>query len=93
MRKLFLIAAGLLATLAPGAAMAQHHGNGHGSYGGHGGYRGHGGVVVASHGNGHAQPYYGNGFYAGHSRYQPRYVARDRHHDRHSRPRHHRRHH
>lgn len=97
MRKLFWIATALLATLAPGVALAQHHGGGHSSghsgYGGHGNYGGHGGMVVSSHGYRHAQPYYGNSYYADYPQYQARYHARDRHHDRHSRPRHHRRHH
>lgn len=105
MRTFLLMAAGLLATLAPGAAMAQHHGGGHssghggygnygGGYEGHRGYNEHGRVVVVSpHGYSHAQPYYGNGYYSDYPRYQTHHQVRERHYDRHSRPRHIRRHH
>lgn len=90
MRKTFRIAAGLLASLVPGTAMAQHHGGRHST--GHGSYGGHGRVVVSNHGYGYAQPYYGGGYYADSPRYQSRHYVRDRHYDRHSRPRHYRRH-
>lgn len=92
MRKIFWVAAGLLASLASGAAMAQHHGGGH--FSGNGGYRSHGsygghGVAISGHGYRHAQPYYGNGYYADYPRYQPRYRVREHY----GRPRQHRRHH
>ncbi|EGI53468.1 hypothetical protein SUS17_3710 [Sphingomonas sp. S17] len=50
-------------------------------------------MVVSNHGYGYAQPYYGGGYYADSPRYQSRHYVRDRHYDRHSRPRHYRRHH